>query len=93
MTTLIDVIADATLQATAEIILRKHLSPDIYELTEALKRVTTAGYPALLKDLKDAEFMGEPMMKEILSVGCIDLAVKALKEVGALPVDMPRPPL
>ena len=84
MTTLLDVITTATTNATAEIILRKHLAPDIADLTTALHKAVSEGYAPLLKEVNEAEFMGEPMMKEVLNAGCITLAIKALKEVGAL---------
>lgn len=86
-TTLIDVFCQAAMRATADVITRKRISPDVAgPVTESLKALALPAYDELIRDLAEAQGMGEPIMRQITNAAAYTLAIKALQQAGCLPV-------
>jgi hypothetical protein len=78
---LIDVICTRIMQETARIA-RGCQNLNYAKLSRMLKEETKAGYEQLLKDLDEADkafLHSEPMLNQVLNVGCLEIATKAWK--------------
>jgi len=87
MTDLATTLANATMRAAVDIIIRRQIDRatlDLDALTLALRREVLAGYDTLVAEMADAQFMGEAMLSAILSATATMMAIAALKSMGVL---------